>query len=89
MAEISRFFGIVIHMFPERGSPHHRPHIHAKYQEFRVVLGLDTIEVLAGQLPRRQQRLLKGCAELHQDELVSAWHIAISGASPPSVEPLK
>ncbi|HEY2412150.1 MAG TPA: DUF4160 domain-containing protein [Pirellulaceae bacterium] len=89
MAEISRFFGIVIHMFSERGSPHHRPHLHAKYQEFRAVLALDNIEVLAGQLPPRQERLLLGWAELHQEELLAAWQIAISGTSPPSVEPLK
>jgi hypothetical protein len=89
MAEISRFFGIIIHMFPERGSPHHRPHLHAKYQEFRAVLALDNIEVLAGQFPPRQQRLLLGWAELHQEELLAAWQIAISGMSPPSVEPLK
>jgi hypothetical protein len=89
MAEISRFFGIVIHMFPERGSPHHRPHIHAAYQQFRVVLALDTIEVLAGQFPRRQQRLLEGWAELHQADLLAAWQIATSGTSPPRIEPLR
>jgi hypothetical protein len=89
MAEISRFFGIVIHLFPERGAPHHRPHLHAKYQEFRVVLALDTIEILAGELPRRQQRLLEGWAELHQEELLAAWQIATSGTSPPRIEPLR
>lgn len=33
MPEISRFFGIVIRMFFETGGPHHRPHIHAYYQD--------------------------------------------------------
>ncbi|MBI2835065.1 MAG: DUF4160 domain-containing protein [Acidobacteria bacterium] len=33
MPEISRFFGIVIRMFAEPTTPHHRPHFHAFYQD--------------------------------------------------------
>ena len=30
--ELSRFFGIIIRMFAEPGSPHHTAHFHAYYQ---------------------------------------------------------
>ena len=33
MPEISRFFGIVIAMYWESKTQHHRPHFHARYQE--------------------------------------------------------
>jgi hypothetical protein len=89
MPEISRFFGIVVRLFREIESPHHRPHLHAQYQDAQVVLALDTIEVLAGQLPRRQQRLLEAWVELHQAELLAAWQAAQSGRSPPKIEPLR
>jgi len=89
MAELCRFLGIVVRMFSERHAPHHRPHLHAVYQESQVVLALDTIEVLAGQLPRRQQRLLEGWAELHQAELLAAWRVAMTGEAPPGIEPLR
>jgi len=33
MPEIARFFGIIIRMFAEPTSQHHRPHFHAYYQD--------------------------------------------------------
>src|SRR5436309_15729645 len=66
MPEISRFFGIVIRMFVEPGAPHHRPHFHAYYQGTTGIVAVDTIEVIAGDLPRPQARLVEAWAELHR-----------------------
>lgn len=33
MPEIARFFGIIIRMYAEAGGKHHRPHLHAYYQD--------------------------------------------------------
>ena len=71
MPELSRFFGIVIRMFVEAGGSHHLPHLHAYYQEHVGIYGIDPIELIAGSLPRRQERLVLAWAELHQDELLS------------------
>ncbi len=89
MAELSRFYGIIVRMFAERGRRHHRPHLHAIYQGAQVVLAIDTIEVLAGKLPRRQQRLLEAWAELHQAELGAAWQTLQTDQNPDRIEPLK
>ena len=51
MPEICRFFGIIIRMYVEPQAPHHRPHFHAYYQENVGVYAIDTIELIAGQLP--------------------------------------
>ncbi len=67
--EVARFFGIIIRMYAEPGVPHHRPHFHAYYQDYAAVYGIDPIELLGGDLPRRQQRLVEAWAELHQAEL--------------------
>jgi hypothetical protein len=55
--ELSRFFGIVIRMFSEAGSPHHVAHFHAWYQDHVGVFGVDPVELIAGELPQRQRRL--------------------------------
>ena len=73
MPEISRFFGIIIRMFVEVGGPHHTPHFHAYYQDDVGIFGINPIELLAGDLPRRQRRLVEAWAELHQDELKEDW----------------
>lgn len=88
MPEISRFFGIIIRMFPELGTPHHRPHFHAVYQDLRAVFALDPIECIGGSLPRTQQRLVEAWAEIHRDELLRDWALLQSGRPPLKIEPL-
>ena len=54
LPELSRFFGIVIRMFAELGSPHHVPHFHAYYQEDVGIFSFDPVEMIAGSLQMRQ-----------------------------------
>jgi hypothetical protein len=54
--ELSRFFGIIIRMFAEAGSPHHVAHFHAYYQDEVAIFSIDPVEMIAGFLPTRQRR---------------------------------
>ena len=76
-------------MFVEVGEPHHTPHLHAYYQDDVGIFGIDPIELLAGDLPRRQRRLVEAWAELKQDELKQDWRTLQEGRSPNPIEPLK
>ena len=89
MPEISRFFGIIIRMFAEPTAQHHRPHFHAYYQEAAAVFALDTVEVLGGELPQRQRRLVEAWAEIHQVELLADWKRLQSGRPPFKIDPLQ
>ena len=89
MPEISRFFGIIIRMYAEAGEQHHSPHFHAYYQDDVVIYGIDAVEALAGELPRRQQRLVEAWAELHRDELAANWARLQDGRPPRKIEPLR
>ena len=72
MPGVSRFFGIIIRMFVEAGGQHIRLTF-TPYQDHVGIYDIDTIERLAGSLPRRQRRLVLAWAELHQEELLSNW----------------
>jgi hypothetical protein len=87
--ELSRFYGIVIRMFVEVGNPHHRPHFHAFYQEHVAVFGVDPIDLMAGEVPRRQRRLIEAWAELHQAELLADWRRLQAGDPALRIEPLR
>lgn len=89
MAELSRFFGIIIRMFAEHGGKHHTPHFHAVYQEHEAVFTINPVEILSGFLPTKQQRLVEAWAEIHQDELQMAWNSLDGGRKPSPIEPLK
>ncbi|MDI6793911.1 MAG: DUF4160 domain-containing protein [bacterium] len=89
MPEIVRFFGIIIRMYAEFNLSHHRPHFHAYYQNAVAIYSIDSIELIGGSLPRRQQRLVEAWAELHQDELLANWERLQAGRPPVKVAPLK
>ena len=89
MPELSRFFGIIIRMFWEANEPHHLPHFHAYYQDQVAVYTIDPIELIAGSLSRRQQRLVEAWAELHQYELMADWQLLHNGQRPVPIEPLQ
>ena len=70
MPEISRFYGIIIGMFPKDHAP---PHFHARYGEFLAVINIRSGEIMEGKLPRRATRLVEDWTELHRDELLQNW----------------
>jgi len=75
-------------MFVEAGGQHHRPHFHAYYGDDVAIYTLSPIELIAGSLPRRQQRFVEAWAELHEDELIADWQLLQSGQVPLPIAPL-
>ena len=45
-------------------------------------------EVLTGELPRKQLRLVQAWIELHRDELLADWELALEGENPYKIAPL-
>lgn len=88
MPELSRFYGIIIRMFAELGTPHHQPHFHAYYQDSVGIFSLEAIDLIAGELPKRQRRLVEAWAELHQGELLADWQLLQAGQRPRAIPPL-
>jgi len=78
MPEISRFFGIVIHIYFNDHGP---AHFHAAYGEFEALINIDTLAVYRGDLPRRALALVLEWAALHRDELRQDWELARKGQS--------
>jgi hypothetical protein len=76
-------------MFAEPEAQHHVPHFHAHYQEFAAVYAIDPVMLLAGALPKRQQRLVEAWAEMHQSELMADWQRLEQGQGPSPIGPLQ
>ncbi len=75
-------------MYMEVGVRHHRPHFHAYYQDSEVVVAVDEIEVLAGEFPKKQLRLILAWAELNQIALIDNWAMLQAGEGFFPIEPL-
>ena len=74
MPLISSFYGVLIYLYSEVNSRHHKPHIHAVYNEFELVIAFDG-EILEGvdRFPGKQRKLVEAWVAIHPDELQAAW----------------
>jgi hypothetical protein len=70
MPEICRFLGIVISMYFNEHNP---PHFHIRYNEYRAVNNIRTLNIMDGHLLARVRGLVEEWAELNQQELISMW----------------
>jgi len=68
---------------------HKKPHLHAKYQENEVIVAIPDGEILEGSIPNSKMKLLQAWVELHKDELVADWELAVSGQQPYKIAPLR
>lgn len=73
MPEVARFYGIIITMYFDE---QHQPHFHARYADFKAAFSIDPPALYAGAMPRRQQNMILGWAEIHQRELQENWRRA-------------
>lgn len=60
-----------------------------KYQNDEVIVSIPEGEVLEGSIPASKMKLLQAWIELHKDELVADWELAVSGQQPYKIEPLR
>jgi len=68
---------------------HHRPHIHANFGENDAVIAIDDGEIIVGELPKKKMKLVQAWIEIHQDELLADWKLAVKGQLPFKIDPLK
>ena len=86
MPVISMFYGIVIMMF--NNGEHNPPHFHAKYAEHIATFDLEG-NLLEGDMPKAKQKLIAAWAEIHHDELVANWDLAIHQQAVYKIDPLR
>ncbi len=88
MPELCRFYNIVIKMLYSDDQQHHKPHFHVMYAEYKASVGVDG-ELLSGELPVKQLKLVQAWAAIHEDELYEAWNKAVRNIPFGTIEPLK
>ena len=88
MPTISMFYGIIIRMYcaPKENAP---SHFHAFYGDYKAVIDINSCELIEGELPKKQLRLVLAWAELHQDELKADLKLAMDSELPFKIESLK
>jgi len=89
MAVISMFYGLIVSMYYLDNKRHHLPHIHVRYQDKEAVFAIETGDLLEGILPGNKRKLIEAWIEIHKEELMADWILAIEGQKLFTIEPLK
>ena len=71
MPEMARFYGIVIKVF---FGDHPPPHLHAIYEEYNALFGIESLKIIEGDLLSRAEKLVTEWATLYQAELMEMWN---------------
>ena len=76
-------------MFFRDNRQHHLPHIHVRYQGAEAVISIPDGTVLGGIIPAKQLKLVIAWIEIHQEELMLDWALAVNGDEPFRIAPLQ
>ena len=89
MPIISQFYGIIVTMYSnEESSKHYKPHIHIRYNNSKAVYDFNC-NILAGDIPYKQRKLVEAWITIHKRELINLWKILQEGKEYFKIEPLK
>jgi hypothetical protein len=89
MPVISMFYGIIVLMYYFDDRKHHQPHIHVQFAEEEAVISIPDGDLIEGSLRSAKLKLVRAWVEIHQDELMADWQLAINGQPIFKIEPLR
>lgn len=89
MPILSMFFGIIIRMFFSDNKQHKLPHIHAEFAGERAVFNIVDGELISGSIPSKKTRLVQAWIEIHREELMADWQLAVNDEDVFKIEPLR
>ncbi len=89
MPTISMFYGILILMYYYDNKKHNSPHIHAEYGEYETSIAIEDGKVLSGDLPKPKMKLVQAWIEIHREDLLADWKLAVAGETVFKIDPLR
>lgn len=89
MPVISMFYGVIVLMYFFDNRQHQQPHIHVQYSGEEAVILIPDGNVIAGSLKTSKLKLVQAWIEIHQEELLADWQLAINGQPVFKIDPLK
>jgi hypothetical protein len=89
MPVISMFYGVVILMYYFDNRKHQLPHIHVQYSDEEAVISIPDGDLIEGSIKTAKMKLVQAWIEIHKDELITDWQLAVSGQPIFKIEPLR
>ena len=68
---------------------HRQPHVHVECGDDEAVISIPDGAILEGTLRTAKMKLVQAWIEIHQEELLKDWHLAVNGQAIFRIEPLR
>ncbi len=78
MPTISMFYGILVLMYFRDN----------RHQGMEASISIDDGSLLEGMLPSKQHKIVQAWIEIHKEELMVNWELAVNGEAPFRIAPL-
>ena len=89
MPVISMFYGVIVMMYYFDNRRHHDPHIHIKYGDEEAVVSIPNGEIIEGAIRASKMKLVQAWIEIHREDLMADWELAINGQEVFKIQPLR
>lgn len=89
MPVISMFYGVIVMMYYFDNRQHQSPHVHVRYSGEEAVVSIPDGNVIEGSIRANKLKLVQAWIEIHQENLMANWELAVNGQQVFKIEPLK
>lgn len=89
MPVISMFYGVIVLMYYFDNRQHQSPHIHVQYSGEEAVISIPDGNVIEGSIRTNKLKLVQAWIEIHQEDLMANWELAVNGQQVFRIEPLR
>lgn len=83
------FYGVIVLMYYFDNRKHQLPHIHVQYSGEEAVVSIPDGEVIEGAIRANKLKLVQAWIEIHQEDLMADWQLAVNGQQVFKIDPLK
>lgn len=89
MPVISMFYGVIVMMYYFDNRRHQLPHIHVQYSDEEAVITIPDGKVIEGSIRANKLKLVQAWIEIHQEDLMVDWQLAVNGQQIFKINPLR
>ncbi len=89
MPVISMFYGLIVSMYYLDTKQHNLPHVHVRYGEVEAIYQIPEGNLLQGSMPSNKEKLIQAWIEIHKEDLMTDWQLAVAGSRVFNIDPLK
>ncbi|MBA2737575.1 MAG: DUF4160 domain-containing protein [Pyrinomonadaceae bacterium] len=89
MPVISMFYGVIVMMYYFDNRRHQLPHIHVQYGDEEAVISIPDGDVIEGSIRANKLKLVQAWIEIHQEDLMADWQLAVNGQPIFKINPLR